>query len=71
MILPRTNGIGLKRPTNAPIEDMKLMNDKGELVEMLEGTIEDIYYKSDTVISNSIDYEEFKEFLETVGESIS
>jgi hypothetical protein len=61
----------LKRPTNAEIEDIKLVNEKGDLSEMLEGTIEDIYYRSDTAISNSIDYEEFKEFFETVGEAIS
>ena len=67
VILPRTNGIGLKRPTNAEIEDIKLLNEKGELTDMLEGTIEDIYYRCDTAISNSIDYEEFKEFFETVG----
>ncbi len=38
---------------------------------MLEGAIEDIYYRYDTMISNSIDYDEFKEFFETVGETIS
>ncbi len=38
---------------------------------MLEGTIEDIYYRSDTAISNSIDYEEFKEFFETVGQAMT
>ena len=34
---------------------------------MLEGTIEDVYYRFDTMISNSIDFDEFKDFYETVG----
>ena len=34
---------------------------------MFEGTIEDIYYRYDTMISNSIDFEEFKDFFETIG----
>ena len=46
------------------------MTDKGDLSEIFEGALEDIYYRLDTMISNSIDYEEFKEFFETVGEQI-
>lgn len=38
---------------------------------LLEGAVEDIYYRLDTMISNSIDFEEFKEFYETVGETIT
>ena len=71
VILPRTNGITLKRPTNAAIEDIKLLNEKGELSEILEGALEDIYYRFDTMISNSIDFEEFKDFSETVGSPIT
>jgi hypothetical protein len=71
VILPRTNGIALKRPVNAAIEDVKLLNEKGDLTMMFEGTLEDLYYRFDTMISNSIDYEEFKELLETVGQLIS
>jgi len=54
--LPRTNGIALKRPVNAEIEEVKLLNAKGELSDLFEGTIEDIYYRCDTMISNSIDF---------------
>jgi hypothetical protein len=46
---------------------MALVSDKGEPTDMLQGAIEDVYYIFDTMISNSIDYDEFKEFLETVG----
>jgi len=37
------------------------------MTDIFEGTLEDIYYRLDTMISNSIDYDEFKEFYETVG----
>lgn len=39
--------------------------------ELFEGAIEDIYYRFDTLITNSIDYQEFKDFYETVGENIT
>lgn len=34
---------------------------------MFEGAIEDIYYRFDTLITNSIDYNEFKDFLDTAS----
>jgi hypothetical protein len=67
VILPRTNGIALKRPMNAVPEKVVLLNEKGELSDIFEGALEDIYYRLDTMISNSIDFEEFKEFYDTVG----
>jgi Ca2+-binding EF-hand superfamily protein len=48
-----------------------LLNEQGELNELLEGAIEDIYYRFDTMISNSIDYDEFKEIYETIGQTIN
>lgn len=46
---------------------MKLIDEKGELSSIFEGALEDIYYRFDTMISNSIDFEEFKELQETIG----
>lgn len=71
VVLPRTNGIALKRPTGAIPENISLLNEKGELSDIFEGTLEDIYYRLDTMISNSIDYDEFKELYDTVGQSIT
>ena len=48
------------------MENVRLLDQKGELTEIFEGAIEDIFYRFDTMISNSIDYEEFKDFYETV-----
>ena len=41
------------------------------MTDIFEGTLEDIYYRLDTMISNSIDYDEFKEFYETVGQQLT
>jgi len=46
---------------------VKLSTEKGDLSDILEGAIEDIYYRLDTMINNTIDYQEFKDFYETVG----
>ena len=71
VVLPRTNGIALKRPTAAIPEKVTLLNDRGDLSDIFEGTLEDIYYRLDTMISNSIDFEEFKEFYDTIGQTIT
>jgi Ca2+-binding EF-hand superfamily protein len=71
VILPRTNGISLKRPLNANEEAVSLIDVQGNLSSLLEGAIEDIYYRFDTMITNSIDYFEFKEFYDTIGQTIS
>ena len=39
----------------------------GNLTALFEGAIEDIYYRFDTLITNSIDYNEFKDFLDTAS----
>jgi hypothetical protein len=44
VFLPRTNGIALKRPTNAAEKSYSLLDEQGELNELFEGALEDIYY---------------------------
>lgn len=41
-----------------------MQGDKLNLI--FEGAIEDIFYRLDTLISNSLDYEEFKDFNKTI-----
>jgi hypothetical protein len=41
------------------------------LTDFVEGTLDDIYYRIDTMINNAIDFDEFKEFMETIGQSIT
>jgi hypothetical protein len=72
VILPRTNGIALQRPVNSNPQNVPLIQgSQDQLSELFEGAIEDIYYRYDTLITNSIDYNEFKDFFETVGETIT
>jgi hypothetical protein len=72
VILPRTNGIALQRPVNSNPQNVPLIQgNQDQLSELFEGAIEDIYYRYDTLITNSIDYNEFKDFFETVGETIT
>ena len=70
VILPRTNGITLKKPSTAKGEVSKLLEESGNISDLLEGAIEDIYYRFDTMITNSIDFQEFKDFYDTVGQPI-
>lgn len=51
IILPRTTGCTLKRPENAPYEDIQLMNSKGKLNELFESTIADIFRKFDMLLN--------------------
>jgi len=48
-------------------EEVNLLDEKGELTDIFEGTLEDIYYRYDTLITNSIDFNEFKDLYETIG----
>ena len=43
IILPRTTGCTLRRPTEALDENVDLVDSKGEFNEMLESTISDIF----------------------------
>lgn len=67
VVLPRTNGIALQRPQSLPPngQPVELLNSENTLTDIFEGAIEDIYYRFDTLITNSIDYQEFKDFYET------
>ena len=71
IIVPRTTGCTLKRPDNAEIESIRLMDYHGNFHPLLTSTITDIFNKFDLVISNSIDFKEFKIFLEIVGQHLA
>jgi hypothetical protein len=44
---------------------------RGRLGEVFEGAIEDIFYRFDTMISNSLDFSEFKDMFEVIGWTIT
>lgn len=47
------------------------MLERGKLCGVFEGAIEDIFYRFDTMISNSLDLAEFKEMYEIMGWTIT
>jgi hypothetical protein len=67
MIVPLTSGCRLKRPENAEIEEIKLMDNVGHFHPQFKAAIEEIFNRIDLVISHTIDYNEFNGFLEMIG----
>ena len=63
VILPRSNGIAMGKMEGEAVK----LGEKGALGEAMEGAIEEIYYRYDTQISNSLDYEEFREIQLAMG----
>ena len=45
--------------------------ERGKLGEIFEGSIEDIFYRFDTMISNSLDYAEVKDMYDTIGQPLT
>lgn len=70
IVVPRTTGCGLRRPDSAEPEMIKLMDTQGNLNPIFNSTITDIFNKFDLIVSNTIDFKEFKGFLEIFGKSI-
>ena len=72
VILPRTSGCGVNRPGSAKSEKIRLVGADGNLHPIAELTVRDIFRRLDkAIISNSLDYEEFKEFYAKIGVVLS
>ncbi len=69
-IIPRTTGIDLKKNPCDESVTTPLM-ERGKLGEIFEGSIEDIFYRFDTMISNSLDYAEVKDMYDTIGQPLT
>jgi calpain-15 len=67
VVLPQTNGIGLNHQSSEEEEPVKLVNEDGSLTDISKGMVEDIFYRFDTMISNSIDVDEFNDMWEQLG----
>jgi hypothetical protein len=70
IVVPRTTGCGLRRPDNAEAEAIKLMDNAGNFHPDFSATIIDVFNKFDLVVSGTIDFKEFKGFLEIIGKTI-
>eukprot|EP00357_Protocruzia_adherens_P011223 CAMPEP_0115030694 /NCGR_PEP_ID=MMETSP0216-20121206/37993_1 /TAXON_ID=223996 /ORGANISM="Protocruzia adherens, Strain Boccale" /LENGTH=823 /DNA_ID=CAMNT_0002408007 /DNA_START=44 /DNA_END=2515 /DNA_ORIENTATION=+ len=71
IILPRTTGCTLRRMPDAPSESIKMITDKGELHELIESTISDIFRKFDMLLNRELSYTEFKGFCECINKHIT
>jgi hypothetical protein len=70
IIVPRTTGCLLRRPENADVENIRLLDQQGGFHPYFEATVNDIFNKFDLVINNAIDFKEFKGFSEMIGKPI-
>jgi len=71
IVVPRTTGCAIRRPNDAQPENIRLLDEKGMPTDIFASTIKDIFRKFDLVISNTIDYKEFKALYEIIGKKIS
>lgn len=69
IVVPRTTGCGLRRPEGAETESIKPIDGSGNFNSMFASAIEDIFKKFDLVVSHTIDFKEWKGFLEIIGKS--
>lgn len=69
--MPRTTGCQLKRPEYAEAEEIRLMDSKGNLSIEFWSTINEIFQKFDLIMCNTIDFKEFKGFLEIIGKKLN
>lgn len=69
-MVPRTTGCGLKRPELAEQEAVKIMDSQGGLHPLINSTIQDIFNKFDLVISQTIDFKEFKGLCDILGKPL-
>jgi len=70
LVVPRTSGCNLRRPPSAEPEEIRLIDTVGYLHPLFLATIADVFNKFDLVISHTIDFKEFKAFLELIGKTV-
>ena len=51
--------------------DEPLLNERGEPNHLFKSTIHDIFRKFDLVVSNTVDFKEFKGLCEIIGKKIT
>lgn len=71
IIVPRTTGCSIRRPIGAQPENIRLFNERGQAHDLFVSTIGDVFRKFDLVISNSIDFKEFKAFCDIIGKPLT
>ena len=70
MIVPRTTGCGLKRLDHLDQDQIRLLDSYGLFHPIVSSVISDIFKKFDINGNNTIDFKEFKAFLEIIGKQL-
>lgn len=70
IVVPRTTGCTLRRPLYAEPDEIKLMDTQGNLNPLFVATITDIFSKFDLLGTQTVDFKEFKGFLEIFGKTL-
>lgn len=71
IVVPRTTGCAIRRPIDTLPENIHLLDDNGQPNELFDSTISDIFRKFDLIISNTIDFKEFKGLYDIIGKKIN
>lgn len=69
--MPRTTGSAIKRPQEAELVYILLLNHEGQFYDLFESTIAGILGKFVIVISNTNDFKGFKRRLKIIGRKIT
>lgn len=71
IVVPRTTGCSIRRPADAQSEAIRLLDQTGVPTDIFDSTLGDIFRKFDLVISNTIDFKEFKGLYDIIGKKIT
>ena len=64
IILPRTTGLTLRRPSNVNSQNYSMILPNGSLHPSVESTLGDIFRKFDMLLTRELGFIEFKGFFE-------
>ena len=71
IILPRSTGCTLRRPSDAKPESIKLIDSHNHLTPLMKSTVQDIFRKLDMLLNRELTYNEFKGFYECLNRHLS
>jgi len=70
ILVPRTTGCNIGRPNMADTDPIDLLNTNQDgLSEIFDGCVEEIFRRFDIVINESLDFNEFSQFLKAINET--
>jgi hypothetical protein len=71
IVVPRTTGCMLREPIGSAPENIRLIDYSGELSDLAELSIADIFRKFDMLLNRELTFPEFKNFYEQIGRQLT